>query len=73
MPYAYSKSFRIWYKFMYKVLTFRLKKIFTVSEFSKRELNKYFKISLEHIDVTYNGIDHMKNIKSDENIFLNLV
>ena len=69
VPQAYSKSFRRWYKFMYKILTSRLKKIFTVSEFSKKELNKYFNIPLERIDVTYNGIDHMKNIKPDERIF----
>lgn len=69
IPYAYSKSFRIWYKFMYRVLTSRVKKIFTVSEFSKKRLNKYFDIPLERVEVTYNGIDHMKNIKPDEKIF----
>lgn len=69
VPYAYSKLFRIWYKFMYRILTSRLKKIFTVSEFSKKELNKYFNISLGKIEVTYNGIDHMKNVQPNENIF----
>lgn len=69
VPYAYSKTFRIWYKFMYRVLTFRLKKIFTVSEFSKKRLNECFHVPLERIEVTYNGIDHMKNIKSDERVF----
>lgn len=69
IPYAYSKFFRIWYKFMYRVLTSRVKKLFTVSEFSKKRLNEYFNIPLEQIEVTYNGIDHMKNIKPDENIF----
>lgn len=69
VSYAYSKAFRIWYKFMYKVLTSRLKKIFTVSEFSKKRLNEYFNIPLDRVEVTYNGIDHMKNIKPDENIF----
>lgn len=69
VPYAYSKPFRIWYKFMYKILTARLKQIFTVSEFSKKELNKYFDIPLEKIEVTYNGIDHMETIKPDETIF----
>lgn len=71
VPYAYSKIFRMWYKFMYRVLISRLKKIFTVSEFSKKELNKYFNIPLEKVEVTYNGIDHMKNIKPDESIFFN--
>ena len=69
VPYAYSKLFRIWYKFMYRILTSRLKKIFTVSEFSKKELNKNFNISLGKIEVTYNGIDHMKNVQPNENIF----
>ncbi len=69
VPQAYSKAFRYWYKFMYKILTMRLNKIFTVSEFSKKELHKYFNLPLEKIEVTYNGIDHMKNIKLDEKIF----
>lgn len=69
VPYVYSRFFRIWYKFMYRVLTFRLKKIFTVSEFSKKRLHEYFNIPLKRIEVTYNGIDHMKNIKPDEKIF----
>lgn len=69
VPYAYSKIFRIWYKFMYRVLTSRVKKIFTVSEFSKKRLNNHFNIPLERVEVTYNGIDHMKNIKPDEKIF----
>lgn len=73
VPQAYSKAFRYWYKFMYKILTVRLNKIFTVSEFSKKELHKYFNVPLEKIEVTYNGIDHMKNIKPNEKIFLNLV
>lgn len=69
VPYAYSRFFRAWYKFMYRVLTSRLKKIFTVSEFSKKRLNEHFNIPLKQIEITYNGIDHMKNIKPDESIF----
>lgn len=69
VPDAYSRFFRTWYKFMYRVLTSRLKKIFTVSEFSKKRMHEYFNIPLERIEVTYNGIEHMKNIKPDEKIF----
>lgn len=69
VPDAYSRFFRTWYKFMYRILTSRLKKIFTVSRFSKKRLHEHFNIPLERIDVTYNGIDHMKNIKPDEKIF----
>lgn len=69
VPYAYSKAFRYWYKFMYSVLTHRLDKIFTVSNFSKNELHKYFNVPLSKIEITYNGIDHMKNIIPDETVF----
>lgn len=69
MPESFSFLFRTWYKFMFYIVGKRAKKVFTVSNFSKKEINKYFNIPLEKIDVTYNGIDHMKNIKPDESIF----
>ena len=69
MPESFSFLFRNWYKFMFYIVGKRAKKVFTVSNFSKKEINKYFNIPLEKIDVTYNGIDHMKNIKPDESIF----
>lgn len=69
VPYAYSRFFRTWYKIMYRVLTSRLKKIFTVSGFSKKRLHEYFDIPLKRIEITYNGIDHMKSIKPDECVF----
>lgn len=69
MPESFSFLFRTWYKFMFYIVGKRAKKVFTVSNFSKKEINKYFNIPLEKIDVTYNGIDHMRNIKPDESIF----
>lgn len=69
VPEAYSFLFRIWYKIMFYVLGHRLNKIFTVSNFSKKELHKYFSIDLNKIDITYNGIDHILKIKPDEKIF----
>lgn len=69
MPESFSFLFRTWYKIMFYIVGKRAKKIFTVSEFSKREINKYFDIPLEKIEVTYNGIDHIKSIKPDEAIF----
>lgn len=69
MPESFSFLFRSWYKLMFYVVGKRAKKIFTVSEFSKKELNKYFNIPLEKIEITYNGINHMENIKPNNNIF----
>jgi glycosyltransferase involved in cell wall biosynthesis len=69
MPKSFKFSFRLWYKFMHKVFGKRLNYIFTVSEFSKREINKYYGVSLDKIKVLYNGINHIERIHADESIF----
>lgn len=69
VPEAYSFLFRSWYKTMFYIFGHRLDRIFTVSNFSKKELHKYFSIDLNKIDVTYNGIDHIAKVKPDEKIF----
>ena len=68
VPQAFSLAFRTWYKLMFMWLGRSLKQIFTVSEFSKKELNKYYGIPLNKIHVTYNGIDHIKNLEVDEDV-----
>lgn len=68
VPQAFSLAFRTWYKLMFMWLGRSLKQIFTVSEFSKKELNKYYGIPLNKIHVTYNGIDHIKKLKVDESV-----
>lgn len=67
-PSAYSWEFRLWYRIMYTVLGKRLNTIFTVSNFSRNELNKYFSISKEKIHITYNGTEHLFDIQPDERI-----
>lgn len=68
MPNTFSTYFRIWYKLMFIILGKTLNCIFTVSNFSKNELHKYFGITLSKISVTYNGIDHLENIIPNEDI-----
>lgn len=68
MPNSFSWAFRTWYKLMFMWLGRSLEHIFTVSEFSKKELHKYYDIPLSKIHVTYNGIDHIKKFKADESI-----
>ena len=68
VPQAFSLAFRTWYKLMFMWLGRSLKQIFTVSEFSKKELYKYYDIPLSKIHVTYNGIEHIKRFKADESI-----
>lgn len=67
-PAAYSWKFRLWYRIMYTVLGKHLNTIFTVSNFSRSELNKYFGIPKEKIHVTYNGVEHLKAIQPDDRI-----
>ena len=68
MSNSFSWVFRTWYKLMFMWLGRSLEHIFTVSEFSKKELHKYYDIPLSKIHVTYNGIDHIKRLKADESI-----
>ncbi len=42
------------------------KRILTVSEFSKQEILKYYKVDSEKIDVIYNGWEHISRIDEDD-------
>ncbi|AFK05414.1 glycosyl transferase group 1 [Emticicia oligotrophica DSM 17448] len=55
-PEAYSKKFLFWYKFMIPKLLRRAKCIFTVSEFSKNEICRFYDIQPERISVVYNAV-----------------
>lgn len=65
-PNGFSITFRMWYKFLYFVLGRHLENIFTVSNFSAKELQKYCGISKEKIWVNYLGINHILKIKGNE-------
>ena len=55
--------------FNYYFAAKKAKKLFTVSEFSKNQIAKTYKINPEKITVIPNGWDHFKNIQADESIF----
>lgn len=59
VPDGYSKAFRIWYKIVYFISSRIAHNIITVSNFSKRELCKYLKISEEKIGVIIEGKEHI--------------
>lgn len=56
LPQYYSLVHRIYYQIFVRLGILRSAKILTVSEFSKKELMKYFKVPEEKVKVTYNGI-----------------
>ena len=64
-PGGFSLLFRLWYRLMFLCLGHRLNLFFTVSNFSKRELNSYLGIPLKYIHVTYNGVDHIRELRND--------
>lgn len=68
MKESFSKLFRFWYKIMYYMLSKRIDIFFTVSEFSKKQINEIFGINANKIHITYNGIEHIINIIPDDRI-----
>ena len=68
MPKTYHFTFRLKYKFIFRQLAKRVDFFITNSEFSRRELAHYLKISPERFFVTPLGSDHIEFIESDQHI-----
>ena len=66
-PEFFSKKFRVWYSILLKREITKSKKIITVSNFSKKELQKYYKIDNSKIVVIPNSWQHVNRIKYDYN------
>ena len=64
-----DKLRRFYMCWMYYHATKKGKIIFTVSEFSKKQISEVYKISPKKIEVIPNGWDHFKSVNSDFNIF----
>lgn len=66
-PEYFSWKFRLWYEILFKNETSRAKKIITVSEFSKKEIMKYYGVLEDKITVIPNAWQHYERIGFDEN------
>lgn len=64
-----DRLIRVYSCFHYKNIAKNAKKIFTVSEFSKNQIQKAYNIEKSRIYVIPNGWDHFKSIEEDEKIF----
>jgi len=69
VPYSYSFSFKLKYRFVFLVLAKTAQRIFTVSRFSKNELEKYCNVSPRKIEVIPEGSDHIARIHANETVF----
>lgn len=66
-PQYFSKKFIMWYNLLFTNETRRARQIVTVSEFSKSEIIKYFKVDTQKIAVVPNAWQHYERIDFDEN------
>ena len=66
-PQDFSKIFLLWYDLLFKNETKRARKIITVSEFSKKEIEKYYGVDPNRIVVIPNAWQHYARIGHDEN------
>lgn len=68
----YPEYFSKKYVYIYRILNYinikRAKKILTVSEFSKNEILKHYKIEKDKIHVIYNAWQHIDKIVENKNI-----
>lgn len=67
-PQFFSKKFSWYYRVLIWILVRTSKKILTVSEFSKQEIMKYYKVPKEKIEVIYNSWEHILRINEDFSI-----
>lgn len=65
----YGKLSRQWHKWMFYSAAKHSKLIFTVSEFSKKEIEKYLHVDSNRIVVTGNGWQHFEAISDDLTFF----
>lgn len=68
IPEAYSRVFRLKYRFIFKQLVKKARRIFTDSKFSQQELAKYLKVESGIFQVIYLGSNHLNRVCADHRI-----
>jgi glycosyltransferase involved in cell wall biosynthesis len=68
VPQAYSRPFRTWYRFIIPRLGARARRIVTVSQFSKAELERHAGIPANRITVISGGGEHILAEAADQRI-----
>lgn len=66
-PQYFGKKFVAWYNLLFSNEAKRAKKIITVSEFSKREIIKYYNVEPDRIIVIPDAWQHYERIAYDDN------
>lgn len=66
-PEFFSLKFKLWYNLLFSNQARRCKKIITVSNFSKHEIEKYLNVKKERIVVIYSAWQHFSQVSFDDN------
>ena len=72
IPENFSRAFRLWYKLSLPVLARRSLRVLTVSQFSRGELASCLRVPQERFEVLYNGVDHMRAVRSEPEVLARL-
>ena len=68
MPSNFSPQFRAAYDFLVPLLLRNSDRVVTISEFSRKEIQKYYGIDTGNVPVCYEGADHITAIAADNTI-----
>ncbi len=68
VPHAYSFGFKVAYRILHTCLALRAKHFWTVSEFSRRELQRYLPLRGKDVVVLPEGGEHMQRLQADTSI-----
>jgi glycosyltransferase involved in cell wall biosynthesis len=68
-PFYFSRVFVWWYRLLFLRIMKKSPVIFTVSEFSKREIEKYYPGTIDRIEVISSAWQHFDIVNNDETIF----
>ena len=66
VPHAYSRAFRTWYELLIPLVAKMSKRIFTVSKFSKQELQNWLSIPEQKCIVLKEGKEHIDTVDADD-------
>lgn len=67
-PQQYSRQFRAYCSIVFRWLGHSCAPIFTVSEFSRRELQRFYSIPVEKVKIIAPGCDHLLRVSPDAGI-----
>jgi glycosyltransferase involved in cell wall biosynthesis len=67
-PESYSRTFRWWYRLMLTVASHRAAVVFTVSHFSRTQLEKFYVVPRRKLRVLRSGIDHLDAVIPDKSV-----